>query len=136
MIRPFHFHLHDSPVLLFFFRLGGKLHAILGKPCNTHDCVYVEIQICEHIIIDIKEGTFLNVRQLSAYFRTTKGLRTKPCKRKTVVLEEFENYVLIGTYHIDGTYMYDSKRLETFVVISPSRSTIEWSITRACMCFA
>ncbi len=70
------------------------MHAILGKPCNTHYCVYVEIQICEHIIIDIKEGDFLNARQLSAYFRTTKGLRTKPCKRKTVVLEEFENYVL------------------------------------------
>ncbi len=41
-----------------------------------------------------KEGDFLNTRQHRAYFRTTKGLRTKPCKRKTVVLEEFENYVL------------------------------------------
>ena len=39
----------------------------------------------------IKEGDF--PRQLSAYFRATKGLRTKPCKRKTVVLEDFENYV-------------------------------------------
>ena len=79
-----------------------------------------------------KGGNFLNARQLSAYFRKTKDLRTKPCKRKTVVLEEFENYMLhIGTYHIDGTYIYDSKRLETFVVVSPSRSTIEWSIIRA-----
>ena len=42
----------------------------------------------------IKKGDF--PRQLSTYFRTTKGLRTNnmPCKRKTRVLEEFENYVL------------------------------------------
>ncbi len=46
------------------------------------------------MIEHIKEGDFLNARQLRAYFGTTMGLRTKPCKWKTAVAEEFENYVL------------------------------------------
>ncbi len=37
-----------------------------------------------------------------------------PCKRKTVVLEEFENYVLHKHISmIAGTYINDSKRLDS-----------------------
>ena len=54
-----------------------------------------------------------------------------PCKRKTVVLEEFENYVLhIKAHIIAGTYINDSKRLETFIMISPLSITV---YLRACL---
>ncbi len=59
-----------------------------------------------------------------------------PCKRKTVVLEEFENYVLHKHISmIAGTYINDSKRLEIFVMISPLRVTVYRTVYTN-MCFA
>ncbi len=58
-----------------------------------------------------------------------------PCKRKTVVLEEFENYVLhIKAHIIAGTYINDSKRLETFIMISPLSITV-YLMVYTNMCF-